>query len=129
MILYDWRKVYIEAGKSPTKLVNLIAYLTFPRIPDNSFDTVYKWSQKDWSGASFIVNPENILTRRENFKDIELAEYVALASFRSYAAYLATGIKYLPMELSPIDSDFINNNRLLTLSDDNIYFAWEEVNH
>lgn len=129
MIIYDWKKLYTETGKDPSQLLNLIAFLTYPRIPDNKYDPIYNWAQKDWSGMSFLLNPERLLGQRANFKDLELAEYVALASFRSYADYLTTNRKTLAMELSPVDLEFIKRNRLLTYSEDEIFFCWEEVTH
>lgn len=130
MILYDWKKVYTEANKSPSTLLNLIAFITYPRIPDNIYDhPSYEWSTKDWSGLSFLVNPESLLGRRKSYADLELAQYVAIASFRNYAEYLATGRKTLPLEMSPVDKDFVKTNRLLTISEDVIYFCWEETSH
>lgn len=95
----------------------------------NRYDPTYRFSLEDWSGDSFLVHPEKILSNRSKFKDSELAEYVALASFRSYANYKVTGKKTLPILMSPVNHNVINNNRLLTLHGEEIFFCWEEVTH
>jgi len=54
---------------------------------------------------------------------------VALASFRSYAEYEATGKRSLNMLISPVSTGIIDNNRLLSRVEDEVFFCWEEVTH
>jgi len=115
-------------GKS-SDIVTLIAYITYPTLPRNRSDSIYSLAQKDWSGDSFLLHPEKIITNRRTYGDTELAQYVALASFRSYAEYQATGKRSLDMLLSPVSAELIDNHRLLTRVEDTIYFCWEEVTH
>ena len=60
---------------------------------------------------------------------IELAEYIALASYRNYANYKAMNIKTLDHLMVNITRSEIENNRLLTLREGKIYFLWEETAH
>lgn len=129
MILYDWATLYRKSGGEPSIILNIIGYLTFPSTPKNVYDPTYKLSQVDWSGDCFLLHPEKIVQNRRHFPDVELAQYVALASFRSFAYYEATGDTALPEELSPASITTINNSRLFTKINGKIYFAWEEVTH
>jgi hypothetical protein len=129
MIFYNWAKIYEETNGSPDLIVTLMAYIIYPTLPRNKYDITYKLSLEDWSGDSFLRNPEPIIANRSKFQDRELAQYVALASFRSFAEYQATTKLSLRWELSPVSSKIINNNRLLSLVNNEIFFRWEEVTH
>lgn len=129
MIFYDWAKLYRKTGGSSSGIITTIAYITFPNLPINRYDPTYRLSGEDWSGNSFLLNPEKIISNRSKFTDQELAEYVALASFRSYAEFTTIGKRSLSELLCPIKSETLNNNRLLTFQNGEIYFCWEEVTH
>lgn len=129
VIFYNWARMYRKLEGSSSDIVSLIAYLTFPHLPRNRWDSINRWTQVDWTGDSFLLHPEKIITNRSKFGDTELAQYVALASFRSYAEYQATGKTSLNLVLSPVRTELIDNHRLLTRVDDEIFFCWEEVTH
>lgn len=129
MIFYDWAKLYRKTEGNSSAIISVIAFITFPTLPINRYDPTYRWSQEDWSGDSFILHPEKILSNRSKFKDHELAQYVALASFRSYAHFKVTGKTTLSTYLSPIDMNLLNSNRLLHVHGEEIFFCWEEVTH
>jgi hypothetical protein len=129
VIFYNWAKMYRYTEGKSSDIVTLIAYITYPTLPRNRSDSIYSLAQKDWSGDSFLLHPEKIITNRRTYGDTELAQYVALASFRSYAEYQATGKRSLDMLLSPVSAELIDNHRLLTRVEDTIYFCWEEVTH
>lgn len=129
MILYDWATVYRKSGGQPASILQILAYLTFPSLPKNVYSPNYRLSQVDWSGDCYLLRPEKIVQNRNKYSDQELAEYVALASFRSFAYYEATGDATLPQEMCPVAITTINNSRLLSKVQGRIYFAWEEVTH
>lgn len=129
MIFYNWAKMYLATKGNSSSIITLIANITYPTLPKNVRDPIYRLVQKDWSGDSFLLHPEKILSNRSKFGDTELAQYVALASFRSYAEYEATSKRSLNMLMSPVTAQLINNNRLLSLVNDEIFFCWEEVTH
>lgn len=121
--------MYLATKGNSSSIITLIANITYPTLPKNVQDPIYRLVQTDWSGDSFLLHPEKILSNRSKFGDTELAQYVALASFRSYADYKATGKRSLNMLISPVTTQLINNNRLLSLVNDEIFFCWEEVTH
>lgn len=121
--------MYRKLEGSSSDIVSLIAYLTFPHLPRNRWDIINRWTHENWYGDSFLLHPEKIITNRSKFGDTELAQYVALASFRSYAEYEATGKTSLNLALSPVGLELIDNHRLLTRIEDEIFFCWEEVTH
>jgi hypothetical protein len=129
LILFNWEKIYRETEGKTFAIMSIISYLTFPHLPLNRYDSTYQLSLRDWSGDSFLLHPEKLIVHRKEFGDPELAQYVALASFRSYAEYKATGKTTLDMLLAPVGQKLIDYNRLLTRVNDQIYFCWEEVTH
>lgn len=129
LIFYNWEKIYRDTGGRTSGILSIISYLTFPHLPINRYDATYQLSLQDWSGDSFLLFPEKLIVHRKEFRDPELAQYVALASFRSYAEYKATRKTTLDMLLAPTGQKLIDYNRLLTRINEQIYFCWEEVTH
>jgi hypothetical protein len=129
MILYDWVKIYRKTEGNPAEILSVLQYLTYPSIPKNHYSKNYQFSQVDWTGDSFLLHPEKVIAYRSHYSDTELAEYVALASFRSLAHYEATGERCLDLLQSPIPRQLIRENRLLSCVQGKIYFCWEEVTH
>ena len=97
------------------------------KAPINRYDIRYEPYYRDFHGESFLANPYTLVAERKLWKYKEVAEYVALASFRSYAYYAATKDASLDLFHSPVGEDIINNNRLLKIKDGRIRFRYEEV--
>jgi len=57
----------------------------------------------------------------------EIAQYVALASLRSYADYAITGDTTLDLNLVEIPVELFNENSLLRVKNDKVHFKYEEV--
>lgn len=130
MITYNWLKVYNKSSGSPTSILNIVAYITFRPLPKNDFDkNNLKYSQIDWSGDSFLINPSAVIFNRSRVREKHLADYVALASFRSLADYKVTGRKTLSVQGCPVPLDSLQTNPLLSIIDGEIYFCWEETTH
>lgn len=130
MVVYNWSKVYKEADRRPAKILEILRYITERPIPKNDNDyKVLQLEKIDWDGQSFLVNPKPVYQHRKFFSDKELAEYVALASFRSLAEYKVTKQKTLRVSECPVTLDSIKENKLLTIVGDKIYFKWEETTH
>ena len=127
MITYDWKKIWWKSEADPSKILDIIEYLAYKPIPKNKYDNVMHFVDIDWSGISFILHPEPIIQYRIKQYEKELAEYVALASFRSLAEYKATKRTTLYLEESPLTITSLNDNRFLTLENDTIHFRWEEA--
>ncbi len=130
MIIFDWTKVYQTSGGSSSNIINIIAYLTLKPLPLNNYDhKIKRLSQIDWSGNSYLLNPMPVITARRDIGVHELAQYVALASFRNLAEYKTTKRATLRTIESPVDLELLKNNELLTIVDDQIFFCWEETKY
>lgn len=96
-------------------------------IPKNRYDRIYKFYMKDYKGESFIVHPEVLVYNLYKYTNIEVGQYLALASIRSLADYLATGNTTLDLFHNNIDRSLFENNRLLSIEDNIMTFLYEEV--
>lgn len=126
MLLYNWKKVFKYSGGSSKRILLILKAMTQIGLPRNKYDPVYKYYYTDFSGDSFLVNPEYLLMYRHKWKDKELADYIGLASFRNTGEYLATGKITLDLSHSPLGQDAINKNRLLRIEGKNIHFYYED---
>lgn len=126
MLLYNWKKIYRYSGGSSKRILLILEAMLQQQLPYNRFDPIYRYYYEDFSGNSFLVNPELLLTKRHKWRDKELASYIGLASFRNLGEYYATGKLTLDLAHSPIGKDAINNNRLLRIEDQNIHFYYED---
>lgn len=127
LILYNWPKIVSKSNGRVSKMLEILSHLTFKLLPVNEEDFRFKVSQENWSGDSFLLNPSKIFIHRHQFKSREIAEYVALASLRSYAEYKATRKTTLSLIQCPVEQVQIKDNRLLSFWNNEIYFCWEEV--
>jgi hypothetical protein len=130
MIFFDWPTVYVQSEGLPNNILNIISYITFKPLPKNHYDAhIKKMAAVNWKGHSFLLNPKKIITARETYPAEKLAEYVALASFRNYNQYKVAKQTTLSVYECPISLESIENNKLLSIQNDQIYFCWEEVLH
>ena len=127
LILYNWPKIVSKSDGRVSKMLEILSHLTFRLLPVNEEDFRFNISQENWSGDSFLLNPSKIFIHRHQFKSREIAEYVALASLRSYAEYKATRKTTLNLIECPVEQVQIKDNRLLSFWNNEIYFCWEEV--
>ena len=127
LILYNWPKIVSKSDGRVSKMLEILSHLTFKLLPVNEEDFRFNISQENWSGDSFLLNPSKIFIHRHQFKSREIAEYVALASLRSYAEYKATRKTTLSLIECPVEQVQIKDNRLLSFCNKQIYFCWEEV--
>lgn len=127
MILYNWEVVYKKSKGRIIEVLRIIHYITYRPIPQNEKSKLYKYSQINWAGKSFIVHPEAIFENMKEYSKRELAEYVGLASYRNYAEYKVTRKTTLNLLQSPLKEEALNNNRLVTLVGNEIHFKWEDT--
>ena len=126
MILYNWKKILRHAGHSSKRILLIVETMLSTSIPRNRFDPKYKYYYTDFSGHSFLINPERLLFHRDRYRDKEIADYIGLASFRNLGEYKATGKLTLDLAHSPIGQDIINKNRLLHIEGNDIHFLYED---
>ena len=126
MILYDLKKI-LRATKGNARKIVLALRVLSGEVPKNYYDPLYFFYQKDLTGNSFLVNPREVLDQDFFYKPKEIAEYLALASFRNYSHFLTTGDTRLDLFHSPVSEKIITNNRLLYIKDGFVHFKYEEV--
>tara|TARA_B100001564_G_C20604907_1_gene654642 strand:+ start:967 stop:1344 length:378 start_codon:yes stop_codon:yes gene_type:complete len=125
MILFDWEKILRVSKGSVGDTISILRIITYKLPPKNYKDKSFKFYQHNYGGKSFLLNPENLLTTGRSFSDKEVAEYVGVASFRSYPMYLQTKDSTLDLLYLPISEDIIKANRLLEIKDGKVHFRYE----
>ena len=128
MFLFNWKKIYQETDGSILKCLEVLDMMVYKKIPYNSYDPIYKYRNKDFSGDSFLLQPEILLENSFRFEPKEVAIYVALAARRKLADYLAFGEKTLSIRHAPQLTNLIEENSLLYIDEVNrIHFVYEEA--
>ena len=126
MLFYSLRKIQKKTGNSAKRILLAFRAHASSSLPKSRFDPLYAYHQVDFSGDSFMLNPHELITYAFKWTPKEVAEYIGLASFRSYGEYTVTGDKSLDLFHSPVDQDIIKQNRLLRIVGNRIYFYYEE---
>jgi len=131
MIQYNWHKVFRATGGNSLEILRVIKMLTYSEIVVNKYDKLKKYENFDFKSnpTSFLVNPELLYEAQNSFRSGELARYIALASCRSLADYLAFKTVTLSLYHSPVSLDVIGdiNNKLLFIQDNQVHFVFEEL--
>ena len=127
MLLFDWKKVFDTAAGSIYNCNMIMEMLIKGSIPKNKYDPIYKFSQKNFRGNSFLVLPEFLLYHSYKYEQKEICMYYALASLRSLSDYYASNKATLDPLHCPVDLDDIKDNRLLIVLEDEITFIYEEA--
>jgi hypothetical protein len=130
MFLFDWSKIYQESDGNVTEVLRIFRMLVHKQVPKNTYDPIYKYSQKNFVGESYMLHPDVLLYHSHKYYYKEMAQYIALCSMRPYALYTINNEITLDTLLVPVLSpeEIINNNRLLRVEGSKIHFLYEEVN-
>jgi hypothetical protein len=96
-------------------------------IPENKYDRIYKFSNTDFSGKSFLVHPDLLLHYSYKYSYREIAQYLALAAMRPYVDYVTTGERTLDVLLCEVSPEFYEDNSLLYIDKGKIHFLYEEA--
>ncbi len=130
MFLFDWPKIYDASKGNVVEIVRIFRMIVEKQIPKNKYDPIFRYSQKDFSGISFMLHPDVLLYHSFKYKYREVAQYISLCALRSAADFISTQDPSLEMVLMPGLSPerIIENNRLLEIDEDRVYFRYEEVN-
>ena len=127
MFLFSWKKIYKNSGGSVDAIYLIFKMLVRGEVPKNKYDPIYKYYNKDYTGQSFIKDPEDLLENAFKYKKKEVVEYLALASYRSYTDYIMYNTITLDVINSPLPLHKLKNNRLLYLNPSNqIEFRFEK---
>ena len=127
MLLFDWKKVYDTAEGNISSCILIMEMLIKKQLPQNKYDRIYNYSNKNFTGPSFLLHGDLLLYHSYKYTTKELCIYYALASLRSYADYIAYNKTTLDPLHCPVDLSEINDNRLLIVLQDEITFIYEEV--
>lgn len=127
MLLYNWKKIFKVSEGNPYDIMLIFKMMTKGLVPHNKYDKIYRYYTQDFTGQSYLLHPDVLLYNLYKYEYRELAQYLALASIRSYADYLATGDTTLPLRHAPMAVELFENNRLLSIDDTSIHFLYEEV--
>lgn len=130
MFFYDWPKIYNASQGSVIEIVRIFRMIVEKQIPKNKYDPIYRYSQKNFSGISFMLHPDVLLYHSFKYKYREIAQYISLCALRSSADFISTQDPSLDVILLPglNPEKIIENNRLLMLDENKVYFRYEEVN-
>ena len=130
MFLFDWSKIYDASKGNVVEIVRIFRMIVEKQIPKNKYDPIFRYSQKDFSGISFMLHPDVLLHHSFKYKYREVAQYISLCALRSAADFISTQDPSLETVLMPglSPEKVIENNRLLEIDEDRVYFRYEEVN-
>ena len=130
MFFYDWAKIYDASKGNVVEIVRIFRMIVEKQVPKNKYDPIYRYSQKDFSGISFMLHPDVLLHHSFKYKYREVAQYISLCALRSATDFISTQDLSLDMVLMPglSPEKVIENNRLLEIDEDRVYFRYEEVN-
>ena len=130
MFLFDWPKIYDASKGNVVEIVRIFRMIVEKQIPKNKYDPIFRYSQKDFSGISFMLHPDVLLYHSFKYKYREVAQYISLCALRSAADFLSTQDPSLEVVLMPglSPEKIIEDNRLLQIDEDRVYFRYEEVN-
>jgi hypothetical protein len=114
-----------ETLGNPKQMVEkLRLFYTKKQIPKNSYSKVKPI--RNLIGNSYLINPDGFFA--DNITDIIYkSQYIQLAGRRDYGAYKLYNVKYLDLSFfKDIDLDNIKTNPLITITQNKIYFKYEE---
>lgn len=126
MIKYNWEKIFRETNGDSTSILTIVHLLTYKRIPASKKDKTYKYFGKSFVGDSFLLNPRELLAKRQYYSNKEAAEYIAVASYRNYFNYNRTGETTLELIHLPVETTIVNRNRMLRIENGLVHFLFED---
>ena len=128
MFLYNWKRIFETCEGNAIEMVRVLKMLVFKQVPKNKYDKIYRYSTIDFRGESFLVHPDVLLCNEYQYGYKDVCIYVAIASLRPYADYVAYGKTTLDLLHLPVDPFiFLQNFSLLRVIGDQIHFKYEEA--
>jgi len=129
--MYNWNKIYDIAGGSAVEVSRIVRMIVQKQVPKNKFDPLFRYAGEDFSGESFLIHPDMLMYNayKHSYKDI--VQYLALASMRPIADYLATGILTLPIESTGMPAEIVHayaqQSDLMGIQNGSVLFRYEEM--
>ena len=130
MFLFDWPKIYDNSKGSVVEVVRIFRMIVEKQVPKNKYDPIYRYSQIDFSGMSFMLHPDILLYHSHKYRHREVAQYISLCALRNVTDFMSARKVSLDMILLPglNPNRILEENRLLILEDEEVHFLYEEVN-
>lgn len=117
MILYSWNRI-VKRAKSVSEIIEVFKHFIYEEKK-----LFGKYSQKDFSGYSFLLNPKVVL--RGDVKPYDIVEYLKLSSLRNTAEFYLENKIHLPTDV--ISFDIQPTNPLLHREPTKINFKGEQA--
>lgn len=128
ILFYNWQKVFLCAQGNPLECFRIFKMLVNKEIPESKYDPIYSYQGIDFSGDSFLMNPDALLFNAYKHTMHDISVYLAIASLRSLNDFINDGIITLELIKSPIDPrEHIEDQNLIYVKDDVIHFLYEEI--
>lgn len=130
ILFFSWRRILRKAGKSSNRILLVLRAISLQQsktLPKNKYDPTFRYYYSDYYGKSYLLNLQELLFNYFRWTNKEIAQYVGLASLRSYAHYLVAGDRTLDLFHTSVSEDIINKNRLLRIVKGRVHFYYEEV--
>jgi hypothetical protein len=125
ILFFNLSVLEAETLGNPKQMVEkLRLFYTKKQIPKNSYSKVKPI--RNLIGNSYLINPDGFFA--DNITDIIYkSQYIQLAGRRDYSLYKLFNVKYLDLSyFKDIDLDNIKTNPLITITQNKIYFKYEE---
>jgi len=125
ILFFNLSVLEAETLGNPKQMVEkLRLFYTKKQIPKNSYSKVKPI--RNLIGNSYLINPDGFFA--DNITDIIYkSQYIQLAGRRDYSLYKLFNVKYLDLSyFRDIDLDNIKTNPLITITQNKIYFKYEE---
>jgi hypothetical protein len=125
ILFFNLSVLEAETLGNPKQMVEkLRLFYTKKQMPKNSYSKVKP--VRNLIGNSYLINPDGFFA--DNITDIIYkSQYIQLAGRRDYSLYKLFNVKYLDLSyFKDIDLDNIKTNPLITITQNKIYFKYEE---
>lgn len=125
ILFFNLSVLEAETLGNPKQMVEkLRLFYTKKQIPKNGYTKVKPI--RNLIGNSYLINPDGFFA--DNITDIIYkSQYIQLAGRRDYSLYKLFNVKYLDLSyFKDIDLDNIKTNPLINITQNKIYFKYEE---
>ena len=125
-VFFSLEKLEAAAGGDCVYLIDLLAYYSSGRKKGSKY--IRKRDlYRDFRGKNWILNPEALVQDRLT-DPLFIAQYIKLASRRSWTMYKLYEHKFLDLSFYPeVSVSQIKHNPLLTIQQNKVYFKHEGI--
>lgn len=122
-LFFNLELLETETNCDPKLMLPMLErHFTGKLIPKNSRDRVIT---RNLAGHSFLLDAASLFS--DTCDIAHKAQYIRLAGRRDYSLYKLYRVTYLDLSyFKDIDLDAIKHNPLLTITDNKIYFKYED---